>query len=283
MSIGGQRKTMAQVFGEDPGFPLTVMEQTPQVVTDLHQHEFCECVFISAGRGAHQSGNNRPVPIRRGDVLVIPRGGFHAYTESEDLAVINLLFDTIHLPSVLLELYSTQVYKQIFLKKNIPGDNRDFPMAHLPDDIFCELETLLTFLKNNSAHCYKLGIFMAVLSKLCASWQSPGTEEFVPLDIWKLTDYMRQHFHQEIYLKDLFTLCAMSPATLNRHFRAAMGVSPMIYLRNLRLKHAAELLLKSDIAVGEIAELSGFNRLPYFFHTFKKCFGITPQEYRKSR
>lgn len=277
-------KSMKNVFRDDPGFPLTVKIQTPQVVTGTHRHEFCECVFVSAGRGMHQSENNPPVPIRRGDVIVIPQGGSHAYTEAEDLEVINLLFDTVRLPPVLLELYSTRVYKKIFHGRSMTEKQNDFPMTHLPDEVFNELETLLKLLADSNVHCYKLGIFMAVLSRLCGAWQSGGgEEEFVPLDIWKLTDYMQQHFQREIYLGELALLAAMSPATLNRHFKAAMGVPPMVYLRNLRLKHAAELLLKTDIALPDIAELSGFSQMPYFFHAFKACYGVSPLEYRKSR
>ena len=54
----------------------------------------------------------------------------------------------------------------------------------------------------------------------------------------------------------------------------------MIYLRNLRLRHAAELLLKTEFSLKEIADQSGFSRMPYFFKAFKECYGVSPLEYR---
>ena len=241
---------------------------------------------MTGGHGRHQSENHDPVPIRRGDVLVIPVGGRHAYTTaSDDLGIINLMFDTSHLPPVLLELYSNPAYKQIFLRDRQSFAEQDFPMTRLKEAAFAELETMLLYLARagDSAgdHCYKLGLFMAVLSRLCAEWKIRPDITPVPLDIPKLTAYLEQHFQQDIYLDDLAKRAGMSRATLLRHFRAALGVTPMIYLRNLRLRHAAELLLKTELNLKEIAYQSGFARMSYFYKAFRECYGASPLEYRK--
>ena len=281
-------KTGDHIFRFDPGFPLRVTEVLPQPVTVLHQHDFSECIFVFRGQGMHQSEDHRPVPIRRGNVIVIPPGGHHAYTQvSKDLNIINLMFDTSHLPPVLLELYSDPAYKQIFLRDSTAFPEQDFPMTKLAENDFSELETMLHSLAKTGSsagkHCYKLGLFMAVLSRLCELWKVRPDETAVPLDIPKLTAYMEQHFQKEIYLDELAKRAGMSRATLLRHFRAALGVTPMIYLRNLRLRHAAELLLKTDLNLKEIADQSGFARMPYFFKSFKACYGVSPLEYRNPK
>ena len=281
-------KSKDYIFQVDPGFPLRVKEELPQPVTVRHRHEFCECIFVFRGQGMHQSEDHEPVPIRRGNVIVIPPGGHHAYTRvSKDLNIINLMFDTSHLPPVLLELYSDPVYKQIFLRDSTAFPEQDFPMTKLAENDFSELETMLHYLARTGStagnHCYKLGLFMAVLSRLCELWKVRPDETAVPLDIPKLTAYLDGHFQQEIYLDDLAKRAGMSRATLLRHFRAALGVTPMIYLRNLRLRHAAELLLKTGFNLKEIADQSGFSRMPYFFKAFKACYGVSPLEYRDGK
>jgi len=281
-------KTGERIFRFDPEFPLRVKEELPQTVTVVHHHEFCECIFVFRGEGMHQSEDHDPVPIRRGNVIVIPPGGHHAYTQvSKDLNIINLMFDTSHLPPVLLELYSDPAYKHIFLRDCTTYSGQDFPMTELAENDFAELETMLHYLARTGStagnHCYKLGLFMAVLSRLCELWKVRPDETAVPLDIPKLTAYMEQHFQKEIYLDELAKRSGMSRATLLRHFRAALGVTPMIYLRNLRLRHAAELLLKTDFSLKEIADRSGFARMPYFFKSFKDCYGVSPLEYRGGR
>ena len=280
-------KTQLDKFRSDTKFPLRVKIEKPQTVTVSHQHEFCECIFVIAGHGMHQSGKNKSVPIRRGDVLFIPIGGHHAYTEANGLSVINLLFDSSKLPPVLMELYSNAVYKQIFLKKHKQTDTGDFPATYLSDEIFSELETMLNYFAftdmQSEKHCYQLGLFMAIISKLCVAWKLNSAEPFQSLDIPKLTAYMANNFQQQIYLEDLTRLSNMSKATLLRHFRAAFGITPMIYLRNLRLRHAAELLLKTELSLKEIADQSGFLQMPYFFKTFKSYYEVSPLDYRKKK
>lgn len=276
-------KNVQRVFRHDPVFPLIANKQDPQDATHLHEHEFCECIFVLSGKGMHQSEKNPPVPIQRGDVLFIPIGGHHAYTQVEDLSVFNLLFYAPRLPFALLELYSSSTYRQVFLKKFDPEEKKDFPKTHLDETVFAEFETLLNFLAASDSHCCKMGIFVAILGRLCKVWQISEPEKMPPLDILKLTAFMQQNFHRDLSSDDLCYLAAMSRATLQRHFRAALGVSPMTYLRNLRLSHAAELLLNTDLELNEIAELSGFKQMPPFFRAFKKCYHLTPLEYRSKK
>ena len=160
-------------------------------------------------------------------------------------------------------------------------------MTHLPPPVFAELESMLMGLARTAgaagSYCYKLGLFMAVLGRLCEAWKVRTEESPVPLDIPRLTAYLDQHFQQDVYLDELAQRAGMSRATLLRHFRAALGVTPMIYLRNLRLRHAAELLIKTDLNLKDIADQSGFTRMPYFFKVFKDCYGMSPLAYRQER
>ena len=65
-----------------------------------------------------------------------------------------------------------------------------------------------------------------------------------------------------------------------------MGVTPLEYLTGLRMKKA-EIMLTSqwtrDYAVGEIAELCGYENALYFSRVFRKHFGCSPSQYGKSK
>jgi len=278
-------KSKSRIFRYDPDFPLRAFRER-QGMTVSHGHEYCECVFITKGRGMHQSENNEPVPIRRGDVLVIPRGGWHAYTQTDGLELLNLMFDGSLLPPVRMELYANPVYKRIFLqRRRRSGENH--PITHLKEREFRKVETLLHYLAQEGTstgkHGYKLGLYMAVLSRLCEIWEMPEEAPSPPLDIPGLTAYMGKHFLQKLYLEDLARHAGMSRTSLERHFQAALGVTPMIYLRNLRLRHAAELLVNTDFSLKEIADQSGFTSMPYFFRAFRSCYGVPPMEYRTAK
>ncbi|MBO4511562.1 MAG: cupin domain-containing protein, partial [Victivallales bacterium] len=71
-------KTNEFFFDRDMDFPLRAFhiwqEECPR-----HRHEFSECVLILDGGGPHQCEDHAPTMLRRGDILVIPPGGYHAY------------------------------------------------------------------------------------------------------------------------------------------------------------------------------------------------------------
>ena len=59
-----------------------------------------------------------------------------------------------------------------------------------------------------------------------------------------------------------------------------LGISPADFIRNVRLKHAAELLTSTKLPIAEISERVGFNSPRIFSSNFKKMFGVLPSEYR---
>jgi AraC-like DNA-binding protein len=61
-----------------------------------------------------------------------------------------------------------------------------------------------------------------------------------------------------------------------------MGLSPWDYLNRFRVFFAAGLLLKTDETIQEIAFRSGFQDHAYFCRVFKKIYGLSPGQYRKT-
>ncbi len=72
----------------------------------------------------------------------------------------------------------------------------------------------------------------------------------------------------------------MSRSALYTKLRNMLGISPADFIRNVRLKHAAQLLSDTDLAIGEIADRVGYNTHKAFSANFKKMFGVLPSEYR---
>mgnify|MGYP002623821524 CR=1 FL=1 len=54
-------------------------------------------------------------------------------------------------------------------------------------------------------------------------------------------------------------------------------------MRNIRLKHAAQLLSSTDIPVNQISLQVGCQTPRYFSQCFKAMFGLTPSEYRNGK
>jgi DNA-binding response OmpR family regulator/two-component sensor histidine kinase len=73
----------------------------------------------------------------------------------------------------------------------------------------------------------------------------------------------------------------LSSSMLYRKLTNLTGMSPVEFIRNIRVEHSAQLLRNSDSNVSEAAYNSGFNDLSYFTKCFKNHFGITPKNYKK--
>ena len=73
---------------------------------------------------------------------------------------------------------------------------------------------------------------------------------------------------------------AMSRASLYRRLQTMLGITPNDFMRNVRLKRAAELLSETKLPVKQIAPMVGFLTPRYFSQCFQNVFGISPLEYR---
>lgn len=74
-----------------------------------------------------------------------------------------------------------------------------------------------------------------------------------------------------------------SRTKLYNKIKGLTGLSVGEFIRRLRLKKSAEILLKDDLSVSEVMIRVGIQSQSYFTKTFKKEFGVTPAQYSKSK
>jgi len=73
----------------------------------------------------------------------------------------------------------------------------------------------------------------------------------------------------------------MSQSTLYRKIKSLTGLSLTGFIRSVRLKKAAQLIISTDLNLSEIAYDVGFNDYKYFKTSFKKQFKCLPSKYAK--
>ena len=81
-------------------------------------------------------------------------------------------------------------------------------------------------------------------------------------------------------MQSLSEMMAMDRTVLYRRMQALTGISPSVYIKNIRLDIARRLLRDTDLPVSDIAAKTGFATTKYFSAAFKDAFGMTPNEYR---
>lgn len=81
----------------------------------------------------------------------------------------------------------------------------------------------------------------------------------------------------------LAQLCGCSASQLHRRLCSETGGTPPgVLLRTLRLKAACRLLQQTQLSVSHIARKVGYENSRNFSTTFRRCQGMSPQQYRKS-
>ena len=72
---------------------------------------------------------------------------------------------------------------------------------------------------------------------------------------------------------------------VRRIFIRDMGMSPIAYLTDMRIRNAKKLLCENErlhYTVAEIATASGYSDISYFSRMFKKTTGLTPSEFLRA-
>lgn len=98
--------------------------------------------------------------------------------------------------------------------------------------------------------------------------------------IKEVTEYIKQNLKENINLKSLSEKACMSTTSFYRFFKRELGMSPIEYILNEKIKCAKNLLRNPTLQINEVCYLAGFEDANYFIRLFKKYEGITPKQYQ---
>lgn len=139
--------------------------------------------------------------------------------------------------------------------------------APLPELVLTELEQtlVLSFLScNPHSYSHLLGDSPA---RCAAPWQARLAEQ-----------YIEQHWDQPMTIEALALATNASVRSLFYSIRKSRGVSPMVFLRQVRLRHAREMLVNAEpgASVTSVAYACGFSNLGHFARYYHAAFGEHP-------
>ncbi len=102
-----------------------------------------------------------------------------------------------------------------------------------------------------------------------------------PTAVRQAREWIAEHLHDpSICLADIAREAGLSPHHFIRVFTGAAGISPMRYLRDLRIRQSIGLLQATDLRVNEIAAAVGFRDPLHFSRAFHAATGKSPSAMR---
>jgi len=104
-----------------------------------------------------------------------------------------------------------------------------------------------------------------------------------PVAIWKARKYIEEHSREELSLRKVAKAVNMNANHLSENFKQVIGINFVEYVARTRFLTACDLLRNPKLRISEIAFAAGFQSLSQFNRVFKKFWGKSPTQYRRSR
>jgi AraC-like DNA-binding protein len=120
-----------------------------------------------------------------------------------------------------------------------------------------------------------------ILVRLLAGRHGPQLQRLVAVgspsqQVVQSMAWLKMNFTQPVLADDLAASVHMSPSTFRQHFRAVAGMSPMQYLKQLRLQEARQLMLNQGIDAGTAGVRVGYESASQFSREYARLFGAPP-------
>lgn len=92
--------------------------------------------------------------------------------------------------------------------------------------------------------------------------------------------YIRENLDKSLTIEKLSRKACMSESNFYRVFKNELGLSPIDFINNERIKLATSLLHNPRNKIKEVYHACGFNSLSYFSRVFKRRYSLSPKEYQ---
>ncbi|HEY1978998.1 MAG TPA: AraC family transcriptional regulator [Xanthobacteraceae bacterium] len=101
-----------------------------------------------------------------------------------------------------------------------------------------------------------------------------------PWQVRRAEEYIEAHWDQPIIVEALAVATGASARSIFHFFKASRGYGPMVFVKQVRLRHARQMLMMPDetTSVTSVAFDCGFTNLSHFAKNYGKCFGELPSE-----
>jgi len=241
-------------------------------------------------------------PVRKGDILIVPRPCRQLYTPrnrraEERLHVMRLFFD----PATLRD----GADKGFDAGRPGPDPETDFPafvrkqfkfVRVIPGGLSGRLLELALAIRETTekagpGHRFRVSaycrlIVVEIVRLLDGAEKQRGHPDSPPgnTQSWAIEhtkQFLFENHARSLTLSEIAWEVKLSGEHLCRCFKEETGITVFAYLRNLRIDAAKGLLTSSKLKITEIAERCGFGSSSVFSRTFQKAVGSTPVDFRR--
>jgi AraC-like DNA-binding protein len=245
-----------------------------------HKHDYFQMIYFLSGSGRLLLGDTE-YRIQPGDLFLIKPQRIHGLAPHSPVKTLDLKF-----------VVNDNVLRESLLEATERITQSDSTIAAHFEHIRREGERK-DYLYRESCKLFLLQVLVQYLrqDKHSAATQAAelnqaadlSSEDEIPDDsvVRKALEFIRNHYAEDLELPQIAESVQRSDRHLRQHFEDCLGVPPMRYLQQYRLRKAKELIQYSDYPLKEIAELVGFKTIHHFTRIFHELLGESPGAWRR--
>jgi AraC-like DNA-binding protein len=264
-------------------YPCSIPKDFPAVA--LHWHRNMELIYLKKGRGEIQVGMHT-FRGEAGDIFILCPRALHAMREvpGETMEYETILFDPSFLGSGAADICAQRYLVplaagQLSLPRRLTPAQPEYAGAA---DCLRELEQLCKERKVGYELAVR-GVLLRLLFLLLQMKHHYVPEEAPQAErLRTVLQRIETSYQRPLTVEQMAKECGLSSSHFMRWFRQLTGSSFVTYLNECRLSAAAERLRESSDTILAVSQAVGFENLSNFNRQFKKRYGMTPREYRRS-
>lgn len=255
--------------------------------TPEHTHDFLEICYIFGGRSVHYI-NSAAHPVGAGDAIFINYGSTHRIEAMGKMSYADIIIK----PEFISE--SLKGVENAFALLELDGfkdfsktvDRRD-RILHFSGEERKRLESLI-LLAHEEQEKEKAGkelmlhsLFNSILILIFRRMALPMKKDAGIGD--DMLSFIKANCSEPLTLEEIAEANHYNAAYFSRLFKKQTGHTFTEYLSHCRIDLAKQLLIETELKVGDIAAEVGFSDRTKFFRAFAEQAGTTPLKYRKDK
>ena len=260
-------------------------------VDGLHFHNYLEIGYCLDGNG-YMTFCDEVKDYCKGTVTIIPKKFPHT-TNSEPGTKSHWEYLFIDVDGFLHKVMTNNAMDIEKMINDINHGALCFDEKEYPDLTSNILEIMNIIRNQKEFHMDEAeGILKALLIKIARenALKNKNTYFEIPKNtdnkssntMFKILDYINEHYREDIKVRDIADACFMSETHLRRIFNSHMRIGILDFLNLVRIHKACEQLRSSNESVSNIASACGFSSLTTFNRNFMKFINQTPLTWRNS-
>ncbi|WP_455664202.1 two-component regulator propeller domain-containing protein [Phocaeicola sp.] len=186
---------------------------------------------------------------------------------------------TSHIPAIVLTAKTDM--DSILIGIHTGADDyitKPFSISYLQ----AKVEALLT--RRKMLQAYYCNAQYAIQEELKEEKASPQLSEKDAAFLNKLVDIMEQHIsNPDLSVDQVVSHFSLSRTNFFHKLKSLTGLAPIMYIKEVRMRKAAELIKEDQYTMSEIAYMVGFSDPHYFSKSFKAFWGMTSTEFAKKQ